>query len=238
MRGGRERGIGSRQRVLMRREQHREPRRDCEDERRQQELQAARVERDGGREPDGSGDPRAAAEREVERREEHRQRRGGAGARDKALPPGREAEREERAHRGEQARRVPVGQRLLETIVPPPGRTHRGAPGKASSGGRSRRRAKIAASVPASTIGAPSLRSTSRRPANTETYMRTRRPSRTVAAGSLLHTSASHVQAPKPPRAPREISPRPLGRVATPRPRTAATKTSASSAAHVQAVGK
>ena len=112
----RDRCIEPRERLLVVGEEHGEPGRDCEHEPGEQELQAARVDRDGHGEPDCSGDPGSPAEREVERGEEDRLRRRGHGACGDGLRPGREAEREEGAHRGEEAGRVPVGQRLFEPV--------------------------------------------------------------------------------------------------------------------------
>ncbi len=115
-RRGRKRRIRAGQRVLMRRHEHCERRSWRKYESGEEQLQPPRVDGDRDREPDPGGDPGAAAEREVDRREEHRQRRSGQRPSGDALRASCEPEREQCSQRGEDPERVPVRERFLDPV--------------------------------------------------------------------------------------------------------------------------
>ena len=89
---------------------------DPDDEQRHEELEPAWIERNGGRETHDERDPRAAAEREVERGQQHDERRSRERP-DRHVPLARHgAEREEQAERHEDREAVPVAERLGEAV--------------------------------------------------------------------------------------------------------------------------
>ena len=81
-----------------------------------QQLKPPRVSRDCNGEADRGCDPGSPAEREVDGREEQGQRRPRERPHDEAPPTSRETERQQRAHPGEHAQGVPVGEWLLEPV--------------------------------------------------------------------------------------------------------------------------
>ena len=212
----RERRVEPRERLLVRGDQNRDPRRHREHDGVHEQLEPARVDRDGDCQADRAGDPGAAAEREVERREEDRQRRGRKGSGDDASASGRRS-------RGRAGRPSPRRRRARSsTSAAPrggrrrPGRTRRGAPGTASSGARSPTRARSPSASP--TAGAGRTRGAGPRSGRRG---RPRRRARGALrgrspAGLLLQRSASHVQTPNPVSPPSETRARRLGRTTLP----------------------
>src|SRR4029450_10101272 len=80
------------------------------------ELQPARVEGERGEEPEAERDPGAPAEREVDGRQQQRERRAGEAAGDEALVARKDDEGQERGHRGEDPEAVPVPDWIGEAV--------------------------------------------------------------------------------------------------------------------------